>query len=160
MEIRVIDFGIVTSHYINYFNGVKEINAEKEEFLKKMEPLKNQMNQIISAATNGLILDTKTQQQKAEEFQQIQKDAVEIEKEFQYKIKNMTTELNEKSYEELEVIVTEWAEKNSIDLVTGKMEVIFSNSKYDATNDILEVLKEKDLFVEKENVEEKEKESV
>lgn len=160
MEIRVIDFGIVTSHYINYFNGVKEINAEKEEFLKKMEPLKNQMNQIISAATNGLILDTKTQQQKAEEFQQIQRDAVEIEKEFQYKIKNMTTELNEKSYEELEVIVTEWAEKNSIDLVTGKMEVIFSNSKYDATNDILEVLKEKDLFVEKENVEEKEKESV
>lgn len=160
MEIRVIDFGIVTSHYINYFNGVKEINTEKEEFLKKMEPLKNQMNQIISSATNGLILDTKTQQQKAEEFQQIQRDAVEIEKEFQYKIKNMTTELNEKSYEELEVIVTEWAEKNSIDLVTGKMEVIFSNSKYDATNDILEVLKEKDLFVEKENVEEKEKESV
>lgn len=156
MEIRVIDFGIVTSHYINYFNGVKEINAEKEEFLKKMEPLKNQMNQIISAATNGLILDTKTQQQKAEEFQQIQRDAVEIEKEFQYKVKNMTTALNEKSYEELEVIVTEWAEKNSIDLVTGKMEVIFSNPKYDSTDEILEVLKEKDLFVEKENVEEKE----
>jgi len=155
MEIRVIDFGIVTSHYVNYFSGVKEINAEKEEFLKKLEPLKSQMNQIISAATNGLILDTKTQQQKAEEFQQLQRDAVEMEKEFQYKIKNMTSNLNEKSYEELESIVSEWAEKNSIDLVTGKMEVIFSNSKYDATNEILEVLKEKDLFVEKD-IEEKE----
>lgn len=157
MEIRVIDFGIVTSHYINYFNGIKEINAEKEEFLKKLDPLKIQMNQIISAATNGLILDTKTQQQKAEEFQQLQRDAVEMEKEFQYKIKNMTSNLNEKSYEELESIVSEWAEKNSIDLVTGKMEVIFSNPKYDSTNDILEVLKEKNLYVEQT---EDEKESV
>lgn len=160
MEIRVIDFGIVTSHYVNYINGVKDINNEKEEFLKKLEPFKDQMNQIISAASNGLILDGKTQQQKAEEFQKLQKEAVEMEQDFQYKLKTLTTELNEKSYDELEIIVSEWSEKNSIDLVTGKMEVIFSNPKYDATDDILEVLKEKDLFVEIEKVNIEEKESV
>jgi Skp family chaperone for outer membrane proteins len=148
MEIRVLDFGIITSHYVNYQNGVSEINGEKDEFMKGLEPLKKQMNQIISSSANGLILDGKTQQQKIEEFKQLQSEAVEMEREFQYKVKNMTSELNERCYDELEQIVSEWADKNSIDLVTGKMEVIFSNPKYDSTNEILDVLKEKDLFVE------------
>ena len=56
----------------------------------------------------------------------------------------------------------EWAEKNSIDLVSGKMEIIFCNDKWDVKNDILEILKEQELYVDREivNEREKEKESV
>ena len=46
MEIRVIDFGILTKHYKNYQDGVELINKEKEDFLKSFEPIKKQLNQI------------------------------------------------------------------------------------------------------------------
>lgn len=158
MEIRVIDFGILTKHYKNYQDGVELINKEKEDFLKSFEPIKKQLNQIINAATSGLIIDSKTQQQKAEEFQNLQREAMEMEQNLKYKIKTMSDELNSKCYDELEIIVTEWAKNNSIDLVTGKMEVIFSNDKYDSTNDILEILKQKELYIERQ-IKETEKES-
>ncbi len=73
-----------------------------------------------------------------------------MEQSLKYKIKIMSDELNSKCYDELEIIVSEWANNNSIDLVTGKMEVIFSNDKYDVTDNILEILKERLLFVELE----------
>jgi hypothetical protein len=60
--------------------------------------------------------------------------------------------LNKKTFDELSSFVNEWAKENSIDLITGKMEVVYANDKFDATNSILEILKSKDLYVE--NIEE------
>jgi len=157
MEIRVLDFEILTKHYVNYQNGLSDIKKEKDNFLKRLEPFKKEMESIIKMASSGLVVDRSTEESRVARFQQLQQEAMSLDKDFQYKIKEMRSELNEKSYDELEVIVSEWAQKNSIDLVTGKMEVIFSNPKYDSTNDILEVLKEKNLYVEQT---EDEKESV
>jgi Skp family chaperone for outer membrane proteins len=148
MNIKVIDFEILTRHYKNYQDGINLIEIEKNKFLEKLEPLKKEMNSIISAASSGLIMDNNTQQKRAEDFQKLQGEAIEMDREFKISLKKMTDDLNEKVYDELSEIITEWSLSNSVDLVTGKMEVIYCNDKYDATNSILDILKEKDLYVE------------
>ena len=158
MEIRVLDFEKLTRHYVNYQDGVKEINQEKDNFVKRVEPLKKEMEDSIRMASSGLVVDKTTEQSRVSRFQQLQQEAMGIESEFQSRIKEMRGQLNERSYDELEKIISEWAEKNSIDLVSGKMEIVFSNPKYDSTKDILELLKEKTLFVEQIELE-NEKES-
>ena len=148
MNIKAIDFQILTRHYKNYQDGVSVIESEKEKFLEKLEPIKKEMNSIISAASSGLIMDNNSQQKKAEDFQRLQSEAIEMDRDFKISLKKMTDDLNEKVYDELSEIITEWSLSNSVDLVTGKMEVIYCNDKYDATNLILDILKEKDLYVE------------
>jgi Skp family chaperone for outer membrane proteins len=150
MNIKVIDFQILTRHYKNYQDGVSVIESEKEKFLEKLEPIKKEMNAIISAASAGLIMDNNSQQKRAEDFQRLQSEAIEMDREFKISLKKMTDDLNEKVYDELSEIINDWSISNNIDLVTGKMEVIYCNDKYDATNSILDILKEKDLYVEVE----------
>ena len=148
MEIRVIDFEILTRHYKVYRDGVDIINKEKEEFLESIEPIRKKMNNIISVASTGVIVDQKTQQERGEEFQRLQSELIELDGEFKQKIQKMRDDLNLKAYDGLSEIVTDWAKQNSIDLVSGKMEVVYSNLEYEATNDILEILKQRDLFVD------------
>lgn len=148
MNIRVVDFEILTRHYNNYRHGVDKIEEEKKEFLKKLEPFKREMNAIISAASSGLVVDNNTQEKRANDFQKIQQEAVELERDFKFSLKKMTDELNEKVYDELSKIISDWSKENDIDLVTGKMEVIFSNDKYDATDSIIEIFKIKNIYVE------------
>jgi Skp family chaperone for outer membrane proteins len=159
MEIRVIDFEILTTHYKKYRDGVDVINFERKKILEEIEPIKKEMNMIISSATTGIILNGQTQQQQAERFQELQQQIMEIDNDFKVKNKKMIDELNTKSFDELSEIVTDWATTNSIDLVSGKMEIIFCNDKWDVTNDILEILKEKELYVDREISKEKELET-
>jgi Skp family chaperone for outer membrane proteins len=159
MEIRVIDFEILTTHYKKYRDGVDVINFERKKILEEIEPIKKEMNMIISSATTGIILNGQTQQQQAERFQELQQQIMEIDNDFKAKNKKMIDELNTKSFDELSEIVTDWATRNSIDLVSGKMEIIFCNDKWDITNDILEILKEKELYVDREISKEKEVET-
>jgi Skp family chaperone for outer membrane proteins len=160
MEFRVIDFEILTTHYKNYRDGVDVINAERENILKVIEPIKKEMNQIISSATTGLIIDGNTKQQQAERFQELQQEIMSIDNDFKVKNKQLVDELNTKCYDELSEMISSWAKDNSIDVVSGKMEIIYCNDKWDVTNDILELLKQKDLYVNREVVNETEKESV
>lgn len=153
MEIRVLDFEILTKHYVNYQNGLKEIGEVKSQYIERLTPLKKEMENIFRMAQSGIVVDKSTEESRIARFQQIQEEAVSIDQEFQSVMKEMRGKLNERSYDELEKVVDEWATENSIDLVTGKMEVIFSNPKYDSTNDILEVLKKKNLFTEQEEKE-------
>jgi len=40
MELRVIDFQDLTSHYKNYISGVNKIEESKREFIKRSNQLK------------------------------------------------------------------------------------------------------------------------
>ena len=148
MEIRVLDFDILTKNYKSYQDGIKRIAGEKNGFISKLGPLKSEMESIITAAKSGLILDPNTQKQKEQRFSELQQEAMMIDNDFKTKMRELHDELNKTTFDELSEFVNEWATENSIDLVTGKMEVVFANEKFDATNDILEILKEKDLYVE------------
>ena len=154
MEIRVLDFDILTKNYKNYQDGLKNIAGEKNKFITKLGPIKTEMESIINAAKSGLVLDANTQREIEQKFSELQQEAMSIDNDFKSSMRKLHDELNKITFDELSDFVNTWANENSIDLITGKMEVVFANDKYDATNDILEILKEKNLYVEyKEEVE-------
>lgn len=150
MILRVIDFQILTSNYKNYKDGVSKIKEKEKEFLKKIDPIKKEMNEIIKYAQSGLIVDEQSQKAKSEKFQQLQQEALSLDNDFKFEIKKMSDDLNEKCYDELSDIIEKWSIDNKIDLVIGKMEVVFNKPEFESTGDILEILKEKNLFVEHE----------
>ena len=148
MERRVLDFDILTKNYKNYQDGLNHIAGEKNHFITKLGPLKTEMESIINAAKSGLVLDPNTQRQKEQKFSELQQEAMLIDGDFKAKMRELHDALNKTTFDELSAFVNEWATENSIDLITGKMEVVFANNKYDATNAILDILKSKDLYVE------------
>jgi Skp family chaperone for outer membrane proteins len=155
MEIRVIDFEILTRHYIKYQEGLNEINELKNTFIKKIEPFRKEMqNLMITAQTGGEVV-----KERMEKFEELKQLAVEIDQEYKSQVIEIQDKLTKSTYSDLEKIISEWSELNSIDLVIGKIEVVCLNSKYESTNDILEILKEKNLFIDfkEEETEVKEK---
>lgn len=150
MEIRVLDFDILTKNYKNYQDGIKNIAGEKNGFITRLGPIKTEMESIISSAKSGLVLDPNSQRQKEQRFSELQQEAMMIDGDFKARMRELHDELNKTTFDELTVFVNEWAKENSIDLITGKMEVVFVNDKFDATNEILDILKSKGLYVEQE----------
>jgi Skp family chaperone for outer membrane proteins len=59
----------------------------------------------------------------------------------------MNDELSKSVYAELSEIITKWSVDKNIDMVIGSTEVVFLKEEH-FTNDILEILKEKDMFID------------
>lgn len=148
MILRIIDFQELTAHYKNYREGVSEIENKKEDFLNKLEPIKKEMNEILRYAQSGLIVDEQSQKLKSERFQALQQEAVSLDNDFKFELKKMSDDLNEKSYDELSEIIQNWSKENNIDIVIGKMEVVFNKPEFESTEDIIQILKEKNLYVD------------
>ena len=145
MELRVVDFEVLTKNYKNYQEGIKNIEEEKKSFIKSLDPVKKEMEAIIAQMSTGLIVDEKTQSEKEERFKSLQDQAVGIDNHFKSEMRRLHEELNKTTYDELSTIISEYSEANSIDLVIGKMEIVYLVDKFEITEQILEVLKEKDL---------------
>jgi Skp family chaperone for outer membrane proteins len=73
MEIRVVDFELLTRHFDKYQKGVAEIDKEKAQILESIEPMRKEMQNIIAASQGGIIVDNLTQEQRMEKFQRLQK---------------------------------------------------------------------------------------
>jgi Skp family chaperone for outer membrane proteins len=146
MELRVIDFEVLTRNFQPYVDGYKNIESEKRNMLESIEPSRKEMQAIITRSQSGLIVDEMSQKRDMEKFKQLQESLMKADTEFKAQLKEMSEELNTSVYDQLSVIINEWATANSIDLVMGKMEVIFNTSNIDATDTILEVIKQKELF--------------
>lgn len=148
MNIRIVDFELVTKHFVTYQEGMKEIRKVRDDFQNRVEPIRKEMQSIISQASSGLVLDTLSQQERGEKFQKLQQELVSIDADYKHQMNEMHGKLNVKSYDELEILISEWAKENSIDLISSKMETIFVNPEYDITSEIIELLKSKDLYSE------------
>ncbi len=148
MEIRVVDFDILTKNFSNYQEGIINLARVRDSFIKKMNPIKEEMESIIKAANSGLILDQKSQQQNNERFSQLQESAMGIDNEFKATMRTEQDNLNKKTYDELSAIIEEWSTGKGIDMIMGKMEVVWCSSLVDITDSILESLKEKNLYKE------------
>ena len=48
MEIRIVDFERLSRNYKKYRDGLEMLEFTKSEYLKKIEPIKKEMNQIIA----------------------------------------------------------------------------------------------------------------
>ena len=158
MEIRVVDFDVLTKNYTKYQDGVKNLASIRNSFIERMDPIKSEMESIINAANSGLILDRKSQEEKNAKFSELQEQAMSIDNEYKTTMKNGQDELNKATYDELSEIINDYIGDKNVDLVIGKMEVVFTKESAEITNDILELLKEKNLFkgfdepVEKKNI--------
>lgn len=146
MEIRVIDFEILTRNFQPYVDGIKNIESEKRKMLESVDPDKREFESIVKRAQSGILIDESSQKKDSERLRQLQENLMKLDMDFKKKIKSMSDDLNNEVYEQLSTIIDEWSKQNSIDLVMGKMEVIFNTEKIEITNQILDLIKEKNLF--------------
>ena len=57
----------------------------------------------------------------------------------------MKDSLNAKTFDELSIMIDEFIEGKDIDLVIGKMEVVFVKPNFEITDNIVELLRSKQL---------------
>jgi Skp family chaperone for outer membrane proteins len=104
------------------------------------------MEDILKKAQSNLNIDEVTQQKDVNRYKEIQQELMKLDNDFNRELKNMSNDLQTKVFDQLSEIITEWSTKNSINLVMGKMEIIFNTNDIDATEDILNIIKEKGLY--------------
>lgn len=147
MNLKVIDFEILTKNFKPYVDGIKNIDSEKRSMLESIQPIKKEMESILAKSQSGLILSDNDQKRDVDRFRYLQDSLMKSDMEFKNKLKGMSDDLNVIVYEQLSKIISEWSMVNSIDIVIGKMEVVFNLKDHEITNDIIEILKDKNLFI-------------
>lgn len=146
MEIRVVDFDVLTKNYTKYQDGIVNLAKLRNSFIEKMDPIKAEMESIVNAANSGLILDRKSQEEKNAKFNELQNEAMAIDNEYKVTMKSEQDQLNKETYDELSGIINEYVSDKEIDLVIGKMEVVFSKENAEITDAIIDALKVKNLY--------------
>ena len=146
MKIYVVDFEQVLKNFVKYHESLKLIQTEKDKFASDIEKIKKEMEGIISSSR--LLVDEKSQMEQATRFKELQAKAIKLESEFRAQIVDIQNAELEKNFTEVSKLVEEWSNKAEIDLVINKTQTLFVSSKYDATDAIIEVLKNKNLYHE------------
>jgi Skp family chaperone for outer membrane proteins len=145
MNIKVVDFEKLTSVYKPYLDGVGEINNLREEFKKKLIPLRDEMQKIITSVSSGIEIIGEDKAKKEQRYGQLQEEAAGIDEDFKQRNHKMKDDLNFKTFNELSAIIDEFIEGKDIDMVAGKMEIVFVKPEFEITDDVIELLKTKKL---------------
>jgi Skp family chaperone for outer membrane proteins len=145
MNIKVVDFEILSRHYVKYQEGITKIEEVKEEFVKRLDPFKNEMQELLKSSMTA---DEETQKASAERFQILQEEGMMIDEEFKRKMRQMNDELSKDIYNDLERIITEWASSKDVDMVIGSTEVVFLKQEHYITSYIIDLLKERELYID------------
>jgi len=145
MNIKVVDFEILSRHYVKYQEGITKIEEVKQEFVKRLDPFRDEMQELLKSSMTA---DEATQKASAERFQILQEEGMIIDEEFKRKMRQMNDELSKDIYNDLERIITEWASSKDVDMVIGSTEVVFLKQEHYVTKYIIDLLKERDLYIE------------
>lgn len=143
MIIKVVNFETLSKNYVPYQNGVTDVNNIKKDFISKLDPFKKELEGIINRSQNGEQLDDATQLR----FSELQEYAVSVDEDYKATMRKMNDELSKKIYSELEEFIKEWSDENEVDIVIGSTEVVFLKEKHDVTDQVLEIIREKELHV-------------
>lgn len=146
MKIYIVDFEQVLKNFTPYHESLKLIQSEKDKFAEQIEEIKKEMERIISASR--LLIDEKSQMEQASRFKELQGKAIKLESEFRAEIVDIQNAELEKNFNQVSEIVQEWSQTAQIDLVINKTQTLFVDSKFDATEAIIEVLKNRNLYQE------------
>ena len=147
MTTYVLDFEEVLRNFQPYHESLKLIQKEKKEFSELIEGIKKEMETII-ASNKSLILDDTTNQKNQLRFRELQNKAVQAESEFRTTIVDKQNEEVEKNFAQIMDLVNDYASEKSLDLVVNKNQVVFVNPKFEITNEIIEIVKTKELYLE------------
>jgi Skp family chaperone for outer membrane proteins len=145
MNIKVVDFEILSRHYVKYQEGITKIEQVKEEFVKRLDPFRDEMQELLKTSMTA---DEETQKASAERFQILQEEGMQIDEEFKHKMRQMNDELSKGIYNDLERIITEWASSKDVDMVIGSTEVVFLKQEHYVTSYIIDLLKERELYID------------
>ncbi len=145
MNIKVVDFEILSRHYVKYQEGIIKIESVKQDFVKRLDPFREEMQELLKISMTA---DEETQKVSAERFQILQEEGMHIDEEFKQKMRQMNDELSKEIYLDLERIITDWVSKRDIDMVIGSTEVVFLKQEHYITSSIVDFLKEKDLYID------------
>ena len=145
MIIDVVDFEKLTNVYKPYLDGVKEINTKRDEFVAKLEPIRKEMQEIIKSLTSNIEVPGVDKQANEIKYNELQENAIALDEEFKGLAKEMKDSLNAKTFDELSIMIDEFIEGKDIDLVIGKMEVVFVKTNFEITDNIVELLRSKNL---------------
>lgn len=147
MKIYVVDFEEVLKNFVSYHESLKTIQAEKDKFSDEVESIKKEMESII-LQSKSLLLDESLQMNNANRFKELQTKAIKLESEFRAKIVELQNIELEKNFKDISEIVDEWASKNGLDIVLNKSQVLFVSKNNDATEVIINILKDRNLYQE------------
>jgi Skp family chaperone for outer membrane proteins len=147
MTTYVLDFEEVLRNFQPYHESLKLIQKEKKEFSELIEGIKKEMETII-ASNKSLILDDTTNQKNQLRFRELQNKAVQAESEFRTTIVDKQNEEVEKNFAQIMDLVNDYASEKSLDLVVNKNQVVFVNPKFEITNEIIEIVKQKELYLQ------------
>ena len=103
------------------------------------------MQKIINSVSSGIELIGDDKAQKEQRYGQLQEEAAGIDEEFKQTNHKMKDDLNYKTFNELSAIIDEWIEGKDIDMVAGKMEIVFVKPEHEITDEVIELLKTKNL---------------
>lgn len=151
MKIYSVDFEEVLQKFIPYHESIEKIQEEKSKFSNEIESIKKDMESIINSS-RSLLLDEKIQMENAQRFKDLQTKAIKLESEFRSEIVELQNSELEKNYESISHLIDSWAKKADIDLVINKSSAIFVNSRIDATEHILNILKDNNLYKSEEEI--------
>ena len=146
MKIYVVDFEEVLKNYVNYHESLKKIQVEKDKFSDDIEKIKKEMERIISSSK--LLVDERSQMEQGIRFKELQTKAIKLESEFRNDIVKLQNAELETNFAQISDIVGEWAKKAEIDFVINKSQAIFVSEKYDATQSVVDILKNNNLYHE------------
>jgi hypothetical protein len=93
MELRVIDFEVLTRNFQPYVDGYKNIESEKRKMLESIEPSRKEMQEIIKRSQSGLIVDELSQKRDMDKFKQLQESLMKADTDFKTQLKEMSEEL-------------------------------------------------------------------
>ena len=147
MTTHILDFEEVLRNFEPYHVSLKSIQKEKKEFSELIDAIKAEMETILSGS-KSLILDDATNQKNQMRFKELQNKAVQAESEFRSNIVARQNEEVEKNFQQIMDIVQEYSVENSLDLVVNKSTIVYVNPKLEITQQIIEVVKQKELYVE------------
>jgi outer membrane protein len=147
MKTYILDFEEVLKNFEPYHQSLKAIQKDKQEFSDLVNSIKKEMEGIINSS-KSLILDDVTNQKNQNRFKELQSKAVQVESDFRSNIMTKQNEELEKNFNQIISLVNDWSSENNIDLVLNKNTVVFVKPEFEITNQIIDLIKEKEMYRE------------
>ncbi len=154
MKIYTVNFENIVKVYKPYVDVVKSMEDEKNAHIEKIEKYKAEMQAIINSSQT-LILDEKMKKEKMDQFGKLQNEAGKLDSDFRAYLTRLQDETMKKVYSEISDIISDFSDRNSIDMVINNTEVIYFSPNMDITDTVIDLIKDKSLFTD-ELVNEKE----
>jgi len=159
MKIKILDFEKVARCYKPYIDGITILEKRSNDLSEELGNFQKQAQEIMANASgNGLVLDEATlqskQQEAQEQVQRLQQEAMLKDRTFKQEADEEQRRLVTEAYTGITDIVNEFISiGNDVEIVLNRSEVVFFKEEHDLTNTVIEILKEKSLFVEDSLVE-------